>query len=94
MHMDTVVLHVHVQFERLASKHASCRGTSGAIVILRSRVVRRKVNRRARAEAVFTLVGCWHRLRNVWESFPALTTRDHLAHHAAALLIAERKLAL
>ena len=94
MHMDTVVLHVHVLFERLASKHASCRGTSVALDTLRCRGVQREVNRRARAAAVFTLVGCWHGLRNVWESFPALTTRDHLAHHAAALLIAERKLAL
>ena len=94
MHMDMVVLHVHVLFERLASKHARLAGIKVPSITLRSRGVQREVNRRARAAAVFTLVGCWHRLRNVWESFPALTTRDHLAHHAAALLIAERKLAL
>ena len=63
--MDTVVLHVLVQFERLASKRASCRGTSVALDTLRSRGVQREVNRRARAAAVFALAGCWHPLSNI-----------------------------
>ena len=92
--METVVVHAPLQFERLASKHARLAGITVTLDTLRSRVVRREVNRWARAEAAFTLVGCWHRLRNVWESFPASTPRAHLAHHAAALLIAEKKLAL
>ena len=92
--METVVLHAPIEFERVASKHARLAGTTSAIVVLCSRGVRREVNRRARAAAVFALGGCRHPFGNFWRSLPTSTTRAHLAHRAAALLSAVRKLAL
>ena len=92
--METVVLHAPLELKRVASKHARLAGTTVTLDTLRSRGVQREVNRRARAAAVFALVGRRHRLDNIWEPFPASTTRAHLAHRAAALLSAVRKLAL
>ena len=92
--METVVLHAAVKFERVASKRARLAGIKVALDTLRSRGVRREVNRRARPAAVFALGGCRHPFGNFWRSLPASTTRAHLAHRAAALLIAVKKLAL
>ena len=87
-------MHAAVKFERVASKHARLAGTTVALDTLRSRGVRREVNRRARPAAVFALGDCRHPFGNFWRSLPTSTTRAHLAHRAAALLSAVRKLAL